>query len=134
MGDSFKRFMVALSVAILGAVGGLTIASPAQAAYSDCAAYDGTVCLHEHSTFTGQVWRQYPGQIINCRNFTGDSFNDEASTVFNLTDTHIVYLYEHSGCTGSVLSVGKGEVKSFAQTNTWWNDRASSIYVKYVGR
>jgi hypothetical protein len=126
-----KRMIAALAVATLGMVGLTT--TPAQAAYSDCSAYGGTICMHQHSNFTGQVWRQYPSQISGCRNLSPDDFNDEASTVFNNTTTHILYLYQHSGCTGEELSIPKGGVRSFASTNTWWNDRASSVYVLYVG-
>ena len=129
-----KRFLVALAAAIVGLVGGLTVTtSPAQASWSDCAAYDNTLCMTEHSNFTGQVWRQYRVQIPVCRNLTSDSFNDEASTVFNLTDDSVFYLYEHINCTGAVLSVGPGEVKAFNQVNTWWNDRASSVYARKIG-
>lgn len=128
-----KRFLVALSVAILGAVGGLTVASPAQAVYSDCAAYNNVVCFHQHGNFTGTVWRQVPGQIINCRNLSPDNFNDKASTVFNRTDDYILYVYEHSNCLGDVKSLTMGAVRSFSSTDTWWNDRISSIYIRWVG-
>lgn len=128
-----SKRIAALFAALAMALGlAMAPASPAQASYSDCAAYSGTVCFHQHGNFTGTVWRQVTGQIIGCRNLT--DFNDRASTAFNSTDDHILYLYEHGNCTGAVLSLSPGDVRSFASTNTWWNDRISSVYLKWVGR
>ncbi len=131
MGKRIAALFAALAISL-----GLALApaAPAAAVYSDCAAYAGPICFHQHGNFTGTVWRQYPGQIFNCRNLSPDNFNDKASTAFNGTDDSILYLYEHSNCTGNVLSLGAGAVRSFASTDQWWNDRVSSIYVKWVGR
>lgn len=113
--------------------GTLAFTAPAQAYYSDCASYEDTVCFHQHGNFTGTVWRQRPGQIINCRDLGPNNFNDKASTIFNSTNDHILYAYEHSNCRGQVFSLTPGGVRSFAQTDTWWNDRISSVSVKWVG-
>jgi len=129
----FKRFLMVAITILMGAIGGLAVTSPAQAAYSDCAAYENTVCFHQHGNFTGTVWRQYPGQIINCRDMSPDSFNDKASTVFNSTSEYILHVYEHSNCSGASMSVGRGDIRSFSTTNTWWNDRISSIRMQWVG-
>lgn len=133
MHDKVKRMLMVAFVAIVGAFGVVAAPSPAQAVWSDCAAYPGTVCFHQYPDFTGRVWRQYPGQIVGCRSMVPDNFNDVASTAFNSTDDHILYLYEHVGCTGAVLVLGAGDVRGFATTNTWWNNRVSSLRVTWVG-
>lgn len=126
-----KKILATLAMTLVGLVGTLVVTSPAQASWSDCAAYQGTVCFHQHANFTGQVWRQYPGQIIGCRDLV--DFNDTASTFFNGTDDHIVRIYEHANCAGAVFALSPGEERSFGSTNTWWNDRASSVRVQWVG-
>lgn len=134
MHDKIRKALAALFVAVVAAFGVIVTQTPAQAAYGDCANYAGTVCMIQHGNFTGQVWRQYPSQFLGrCRDFSPEGFNDEATVVFNSSDTSIFYIYQHQGCTGARYTVPKGRIVSFAQEDTWWNDKASSGFVQWVG-
>lgn len=129
-----KRFMAAVAVAVLGLVGALTGASPAQAVWSDCAAYSNVVCFHQYPDFTGRVWRQLTGQFpTGCRNFAPESFDNMASTAFNRTSNYQLRVYQGSGCTGSYVFIGPGDVQSFGDTNTWFNNTASSAKITFIG-
>ncbi len=134
MHDKIKRLLTVAIVAVIGAFGGLAVASPAMASYSDCAAYSGVVCFHQYPDFTGQVWRQTTGQFpTGCRDLTYANFDNKASTAFNLTTDYIMRVYQGYGCTGSYVGLSPGDFESFGQTNTWFNNTASSVKLTYVG-
>lgn len=124
-----RKYLIALMVGLLAAIA--IGQAPAYAAYSDCAAYPGTICFHEHSDFTGQVWRQYPWQIAGgsgCRNVGPDGFDNEASTAFNLvTHSYSVRVWQWNNCTGDSFILAGGQYYNFA--GNWWNDRISAIEV-----
>jgi hypothetical protein len=123
----------AAAVAI-GAAGGLAVASPAQAAYSDCAAFDRVACFHQYGDFTGQVWRQTTGQFpTGCRDLSYANFNDKASTAFNRTTNYTLRVYVDSGCTGSYVTLSPGEVMSFPGDAPWFDNRASSARLTFIG-
>ncbi|GAA0221901.1 hypothetical protein GCM10009539_03850 [Cryptosporangium japonicum] len=108
--------------ALLGLSASLILATPAQASSADC--YTSTVCLWEHSDFTGQLWRQYPAQITPCRSFVPDGFNDEATRIWNRSDK-VINIYEHANCKGRGKAIFPGEGVNF--DNTFFNDVATSI-------
>ncbi len=120
-----KKRLALVIAAVLLSVG---IATPAQAVFSDCSAYAGTICFHQHSDFTGQVWRQYPHEINGCRNLGPDGFDNKASTAFNSTaHSYSVRVWQYNNCTGETFTLASS---SFYQFNgNWWNDRISSVEV-----
>ena len=130
-----KRFLAATAATVLGTASVLTAASPAQAAWSDCAAYSNVVCFHQFPDFTGQVWRQTSGQFPSsgCRNFAPDGFDNATSTAFNRTTNYQLRVYQGAGCTGSYVYLAPGDVQAFNQTNTWFNNTGSSAKVTRVG-
>lgn len=125
----FKRMLLVLT---LVAAGLFAAPAPAQAVYSDCAAYQGTICFHQHADYSGAVWRQYPWQIPGCINMTDyPGWNDRASTAFNWTsNSYALYLYQHVDCGGYDFILSSGQQVAFTGSISWWNDRVSSIYVQ----
>jgi hypothetical protein len=120
-----KRFLTASLAAVLVSV---SIATPAQAAYSDCSAYPGTICFHQYTNYTGQVWRQYPWEINGCRSLVPDNFNDKASTAFNTTPhSYSVRVWQHSNCTGDSFTLNSNSVYNFAGNG--WDNRISAVEV-----
>ncbi len=110
----------------------LAPAGPAAATYNDCAAFPGTICFHEHATFTGQVWRQFPTQINGCRNLGNDGFDNKASTLFNQSTGYALVVWQFNNCSGNFFVASAGTFYIFANStpeNNWWNDRISSIEV-----
>lgn len=129
-----KKILAAGAAVALGTTGALAAGSPAQAVYSDCNAYSNVICFHEYPSFTGRVWRQLPSQFpAGCRNFAADNFNNVASTAFNLTTRYNVRIYTGSNCTGSYVFLAPGDIRSFASTDTWMNNQASSVNIFYIG-
>lgn len=125
-----KKILATAAMTVTLAVGGLVAASPAQAVASDCTAYNDVVCLIEHGDFTGRVWRQTPGQFpTGCRNLTG--YNNITTVGFNRTSNYVMTLYVNSNCTGTSIGFLPGQIRSFAESNTSFNDRASSIGIRY---
>lgn len=121
-----KRFMTALVAVVLGLIGGVVSASPAQAAWSDCSNYPGTICLFAGPNYGLPIWRQYPSQINGCRNLTG--FDNVTTIAANLAAHHAVYLWQYPGCSGAVVSLpSQGYVVDWS--GHWFNDKASSIEV-----
>lgn len=121
-----KRFMAALAAVALGLTGATVVSSPAQAAWSDCSNYQGTICLFAHSNYGLPIWRQYPSQINGCRNLTG--FDNITTMAANLAPHHAVYLWQYPGCTGQVVSLPtQGYVVDWSGYS--FNDKASSIEV-----
>lgn len=119
-----RRFLAATGAAILLSLG---FATPAQAAYSDCGSYQGTVCFHQWTNYEGRVWRQLPTQIFGCRSLVPDNFNDIASTAFNLvSSSYSVRVWEHSNCTGDSFIMGVG---SYNFNGNWWDNRISAVEV-----
>jgi hypothetical protein len=124
---SWARFGVLVLAGVAGAVVG---APPAQADRADCYSYPGTICLTEFVAWTGQVWRQYPWQIVGCRKLAPESFNNETTTAGNFTSASIgVYLYDRDDCTGTNVFLGSGAVRDFSSST--FNNKASSIRVVY---
>lgn len=125
MRNKIKMFLAALLATTVMTVG---TAVPAQAAYLDCAGYPGTICFTEFPNFTGQVWRQFPGQISGRRNVSPENFDNEASTAFNNTPGgYYVAIWQYQNCTGASFSLASGSYYVF--TGNWWNDKMSSIEV-----
>lgn len=125
---SFRKIFAAL---VSGLILSLGLVTPAQAAYSDCSSYPGTVCMHQYSNYTGIVWRQYPSQINGCRNLAPDNFDNRAGTLFNGTTHHLVIAYQFANCGGNYFLANSGYAYAFSggSENAWWNDRISSIEV-----
>lgn len=125
-----KKILATATLAATLVVGGLVSASPAQAVASDCTAYNNVVCLIEHGNFTGRVWRQTTGQFpTGCRNLTG--YNNITTVGFNRTTNYTMHLYSNSNCTGNSIGFGPGQIKSFGDSDQWFNDTASSIGIRY---
>jgi hypothetical protein len=122
----FKK-MLAMFAIVAAVLFGTTV--PAQAAYSDCAAWANTVCFHQYTDYTGQVWRQTPAQIGDCKNM--GTFNDKASTAFNTTTHYMVIVYQLTDCGGNYFIVGSGMSYAFTggSANAWWDNRISSVQV-----
>jgi hypothetical protein len=116
---------------LAAAVGtGVVAPSTAQAAPADCLNYPGTICLTEFVAYTGQVWRQYPSQIVGCRQLARDAFNNEMTTAANLTSSSIgVYLYDNANCTGTSVYLASGDQRDFSSST--FNNKASSIRIVY---
>lgn len=128
----FRTKITATLAVVAGLVSGAFVASPATASIADCGNYPGTICLVENSDWTGQIWRQYPSQIVGCRNLSPEGFNDEATLAVNNTDSSIgLYLYENAGCTGRSVYVASGDVAYLYRLSPSFNDKASSIRVVY---
>ncbi len=123
MRDKVKRFLTASIVGILAMVG--FTAAPAQAAWSDCSNYPGTICLFANTNWGLPIWRQYPSQINGCRNLTG--FDNVTTIAANTAGHHTLVLWQFLGCEGESLVITSGNYSNFS--NTWWNDRASAVEV-----
>lgn len=121
-----KKLLATLTLAVALVAGTNIPAAPAQAAWSDCSNYPGTICLFAGPNYGLPIWRQYPSQIEGCRNLTG--FDNVTTIAANLSTHHAVYLYQYPGCGGEVISLPtQGYVIYFS--GSWWNDKASSIEV-----
>ncbi|SHN39039.1 hypothetical protein [Cryptosporangium aurantiacum] len=126
-----SRILTALAL-VAGLVGSSLLGSPASAARADCYNYPGTICLTENSSWGGQVWRQYPSQIVGCRSLAPDGFNNEATLAANLTSSSIgLYLYDNSNCTGASRYLASGSSANLAAASVNFNDKASSLRVVY---
>jgi hypothetical protein len=124
---SSARFGVLVLAAAAGVVVG---APPAHADRADCYSYPGTICLTEFVGWTGQVWRQYPSQIVGCRRLALESFNNEMTTAGNFTSASVgVYIYDRDDCTGTNVFLASGGVRDFSSST--FNNKASSIRVVY---
>jgi hypothetical protein len=134
MRNKIRRLFAAAFVAAVSAFGVVAVQSPALATWSDCAAYNDVVCFHQYGNFTGQVWRQRTGQFpTGCRNFAPENFENKASTAFNRTTNYQLRVYSGPSCTGEYVGLRPGNVQSFVQTNTWFDNRASSARVTFIG-
>jgi hypothetical protein len=92
--------LVALLAAITLAVS-LTPATPAQAAYSDCRNFPGTVCLFAYGNFGNPIWRQTADETDYCRSLVGTGWNDVTTTAMNNYSGHVTFrLWQHYNCTG----------------------------------
>jgi hypothetical protein len=124
-----RRTLAALTGVVIGISGGVVTASPAQAAWSDCANYPGTICLFAHANFGTPIWRQFPSEInggSGCRDLTG--FNDVTTIAANQAPHYSVRLWQHAGCTGTeVILPNVGSYIGFSGSG--FNDQASSIEV-----
>lgn len=117
-----RKFIAALAVTALAVFG---VQAPAQAAWSDCGNYPGTICLFAHSGWGLPIWRQYPSQIGSCRNLTG--FDNTTTVAVNGADHHTLVLHQYLGCEGESIVITSGNYADFA--GTWWNDKPSSVQV-----
>ena len=129
---AFRRAFVAMLAAVAGIVGSLFSISPAAASIADCGNYPGTICFADGRDWSGRIWRQYPSQIVGCRRFSADSFDNKASIGVNNTDSSIgIYLYDASNCTGSSVYVASGNAVKLWLTSPVLDNKASSIRVVY---
>jgi hypothetical protein len=116
-----KKVLATVALTLAMAVG-----VTAQAAWSDCSNYPGTICLFAGPNYGLPIWRQFPREIDGCRNLTG--FDNVTTVAANLAPHYAVYLYQYPGCTGAVVSLPtQGYVVSWS--GHWFNDKASSIEV-----
>lgn len=124
-----SRLLAALTGVIIGITGGVVAASPAQAAWSDCSNYPGTICLFAHGNFGTPIWRQFPSQINSgngCRDLTG--FDNTTTIAANQAAHYSVRLWQYTGCQGAeVILPNVGSYIDF--TGAFFNDKASSIEV-----
>jgi hypothetical protein len=111
------------------------VASPAQASIADCGNYPGTICFADTRSWGGRIWRQYPSQIVGCRKFAPDSFNNLASIGVNNTDDSAppvgIDLYDADNCTGTPVFVASGYSVNLWATTPNLENKASSIRVVY---
>lgn len=129
---NLKRLGAAVT-AFLALVGGLTIASPAQAAKSDCMA--GYVCLWTGSSSysgslyqwtQGYIWQTYPS---HCMNLSGYA-NNSANSIMNNGGRVVRFNYDACGVStvGIVLNPGQSAYYTdgdiYARSN-----RISSIFI-----
>jgi hypothetical protein len=129
-----NKFLATLAVTVAVVAGVVAPSTPAHATWSDCAAYTNVVCFHQYPNFTGQVWRQTTGQFpTGCRNFAPASFENKASTAFNRTTNYQLRVYSGPNCTGDYVYLAPGKVQAFNQTNTWFDNTASSARVTFIG-
>jgi hypothetical protein len=120
--------LAAIAAVTVGIAGSVFVASPAMAAFSDCVSYLDTICLTQNSDWTGRVWRQLPEQIVGCRKFSADGFDNMASTVMNSTKSSVaVWLYDANNCTGASVYVNSGQ---YGTLSPWgFDNKPSSIKV-----
>ncbi len=124
-----RRVVAFLAAVAIGLTGAVTATSPAQAAWSDCGNYPGTVCLFANANWGTPIWRQYPSQITSyyngCRNL--DGFDNVTTVAANNTGGHyVITLWQLNGCTGESINIPLSGY-SIDFSAAWWNDRASSI-------
>ena len=123
-----SRAAISTAIALVTVAAGALVASPASAAMADCTNYPGTICMVENANWTGQVWRQYPDQIVGCRRMSPDNFDNEASIIYNSVNYEVgLYVYDRSDCTGTSRYFGSNSGATL--TGDWWNDKVSSIRV-----
>lgn len=128
MGDKLKKFLAALAVAVIAAVGVSLPSSPAQAAASDCNSYPGTICLFAGPNYALPIWRQYPSQINGCRNLAPDNFDNIATIIWNNTSGSVqLQVFQYANCSGATFNVNSTYLYSLS--GDWWNDKASSLRV-----
>lgn len=121
-----KKFLTMLALAVVLTVGVTAPSAPAQAAWSDCSNYPGTICLFAGPNYGLPIWRQYPSQITGCRNLTG--FDNVTTIAANQAAHHMVILWQYPGCGGESITLPtQGYVINFS--GHWWNDKASAIEV-----
>jgi hypothetical protein len=121
-----RKIMAGIAASITAITASLFVASPAQAAWSDCSNYAGTICLFANNNWGLPIWRQFPSQINGCRNLTG--FDNVTTMALTQAPHHAVRLWENAGCTGQYYNLPNvGSYVDFSGSS--WNDRASSIQV-----
>lgn len=121
-----RRILAAIVGTLIGITGGIVGIRPAQAAWSDCNNYAGTICLFAGPNWGLPIWRQYPSQINGCRNLTG--FDNVTTIAVNQAAHHHVILWQYQGCGGESFTLpALGNYADFS--GSWWNDKPSSIEV-----
>jgi hypothetical protein len=121
-----KKLLATLALAAVLTAGVTAPSAPAQAAWSDCSNYPGTICLFAGPNYGLPIWRQYPSQITGCRNLTG--FDNVTTIAANQATHHLVVLWQYAGCGGESITLpAQGYVINFS--GSWWNDKPSSIEV-----
>lgn len=125
-----KMFAGVVTSVLMFAGIGFAFSAPAQAAYSDCSNYSGTICMTQYSNWTGQVWRQYPEQVYGCRSLGGTTFNDKASAALSTASGHYqVRLWQHSNCTGNYLTLHSGQARVFTGSLSDIDNMVSGVEV-----
>jgi hypothetical protein len=125
--EMFKKFLAAISAAVV--MGALALASPVQAALSDCTAYANVFCLWRYSQFGGSIWRQLDWQVpsTSCRPLTEPGWNDSVSSFRNNRPGVIMELYSNgsSSCVGTHLDAYYGF--NYDITGNPWDEEISAI-------
>jgi hypothetical protein len=124
-----KKFLATLALAVVLTAGVTVPSAPAQAAWSDCGNYPGTVCLFAHGNWGLPIWRQTGEQVYNapghCRNLTG--FDNVTTMVSNNTSHYVLIVWRYIGCTGDWFQADTGQY--YDLSGGWWNDKPSSVSV-----
>lgn len=125
-----RKLFVAALVAVFASLG---IASPVQAAASDCPG--AKFCTWTNTNYTGTRWEWSPGTIRSlpngCLTVTASANNNASSFYMNagLINT-VVRIWDGSGCTGASITVASGTMDADMLNHPFvvaWGDKMSSI-------
>lgn len=104
MGDSIRKLIAGIAVAIAVMVGGLTAATPAQAAQGDCPA--ARLCTWNNINYGGTLWvwnintiSQQPGHCLNMTSSARNTFSSLWANV-GIVGTTVVRVWSGPNCTG----------------------------------
>lgn len=122
-----RRLMALLAVLIV-LMAGLTVASPAQAAFSDCINYGGYVCMWRDANYSGTLWVRQVDNLSNgtCINLTGNENNQITSEYVN-ANVNIMF-YTNVYCQGSQFYEYQ-QSSNANLTHQGINDQISSMQV-----
>jgi hypothetical protein len=151
MTTRFKRALVGLVAFLLASVGGLTVASPAQASSAYGCPDGGYICFYNYESFNtaGGIYAAYAGPINTCRVLptsgisgwtNGKVYNATSSILFNWTGQNVIArtitFYDASTCSdsdykfASAVWPGVLDTDNYRLANIGWNDRIGSFKVQ----
>lgn len=127
-----KKILAALALMVAMVTGSFAVGAPAQAALSDCTAYSNVICMWKYSQAQGSIWRQTDTQVptVGCRAITESGWNNAVNTVrLQTTRNQLLQVFDSSNCSGNYVTVYRNF--TYDLTGTGWEDKASSIKLKY---
>jgi hypothetical protein len=115
---TFRTIALGLCTALLLTIG---LATPAQAAYSDCQAHE--LCTYWYVDYLNPHY-DYSG-LVGCIEI-GGSWDNQISSAYNRRDARIVFWTNHN-CGGSQLTLDPGQSYNTYWAGDWRNNTFSSI-------
>jgi len=128
-----KKILAMLATLGIAVTLAAAVASPAQAAQSDCPSSSGGItvvgCFYTHSNYGTPLWIVTTSQ--GCKNFTS-TWNDRASSAWNRTvagssGAYLIRIWVDGNCSGQSAHFVPGRADS--GFSWYWNDAASSYAV-----